>query len=96
MAPVKTTPHKSGGHQRYVPEKSKNPARFQPELEGGDEVSAADMDAAEQAHRQALAAFAQAEAERVNALDVERSDIEAAMADVFSPEIAASIAARIV
>ena len=54
------------------------------------------MDAAEQAHRQALAAFAQAEAERVNALDVERSDIEAAMADVFSPEIAASIAARLV
>ena len=66
------------------------------ELEGCDEVSAADMDAAEQAHRQALAAFAQAEAERVNALDVERSDIEAAMADVFSPEIAASIAARLV
>ena len=66
------------------------------ELDGCDEVSAADMDAAEQAHRQALAAFAQAEAERVNALDVERSDIEAAMADVFSPEIAASIAARLV
>ena len=66
------------------------------ELEGCDEVSAADMDAAEQAHRQALAAFAQAEAERVNALDVERSDIEAAMADVFSPEIAASIVARLV
>ena len=66
------------------------------ELEGCDEVSAADMDAAEQAHRQALAAFAQAEAERVNALDVERVDIEAAMADVFSPEIAASIAARLV
>ena len=66
------------------------------ELEGCDEVSAADMDAAEQAHRQAIAAFAQAEAERVNALDVDRTDIEAAMADVFSPEIAASIAARIV
>ena len=66
------------------------------ELDGCDEVSAADMDAAEQAHRQALAAFAQAEAERVNALDVERVDIEAAMADVFSPEIAASIAARLV
>lgn len=66
------------------------------ELDGCDEVSADDMDAAEQAHRQALAAFAQAEAERVNALDVERSDIEAAMADVFSPEIAASIAARLV
>ena len=66
------------------------------ELDGCDEVSAADMDAAEPPHRQALAAFAQAEAERVNALDVERSDIEAAMADVFSPEIAASIAARLV
>lgn len=66
------------------------------ELEGCDEVSAADMDAAEQAHRQALEAFAQAETERVNALDVERVDIEAAMADVFSPEIAASIAARLV
>ena len=66
------------------------------ELDGCDEVSAADMDAAEQAHRQALEAFAQAEAERVNALDVERVDIEAAMADVFSPEIAASIAARLV
>lgn len=66
------------------------------ELDGCDEVSAADMDAAERAHTDALAAFAQAEAERVNALDVERSDIEAAMADVFSPEIAASIAARLV
>jgi len=66
------------------------------ELDGCDEVSAADMDAAERAHTDALEAFAQAEAERVNALDVERSDIEAAMADVFSPEIAASIAARLV
>lgn len=66
------------------------------ELEGCDEVSAADMDAAERAHTDALEAFAQAEAERVDALDVERSDIEAAMADVFSPEIAASIAARLV
>jgi hypothetical protein len=66
------------------------------ELDGCEEVSAADMDAAEQAHTDALEAFAQAEAERVDALDVERSDIEAAMADVFSPEIAASIAARLV
>jgi len=66
------------------------------ELDGCEEVSAADMDAAERAHRQALEAFAQAETERVNALDVERVDIEAAMADVFSPEIAASIAARLV
>lgn len=66
------------------------------ELDGCDEVSAAAMDSAERAHTDALEAFAQAEAERVNALDVERSDIEAAMADVFSPEIAASIAARLV
>lgn len=66
------------------------------ELDGCEEVSAADMDAAERAHTDALEAFAQAEAERVDALDVERSDIEAAMADVFSPEIAASIAARLV
>ena len=66
------------------------------ELDGCDEVSAAAMDSAERAHTDALAAFAQAEAERVNALDVERSDIEAAMADVFSPEIAARLVARLV
>ena len=67
------------------------------ELEGCDEVSAADMDAAEQAHRQALAAFAQAEAERVNALDVDRTDIAAAMTDVgIDPEITARIVARLV
>ena len=66
------------------------------ELDGCDEVSAAAMDSAERAHTDALEAFAQAETERVNALDVERVDIEAAMADVFSPEIAASIAARLV
>lgn len=67
------------------------------ELEGCDEVSAAAMDSAERAHTDALAAFAQAEAERVNALDVERSDIGAALTDAgIDPEIAASIAARLV
>ena len=67
------------------------------ELEGCDEVSAADMDAAEQAHRQALAAFAQAEAERVNALDVDRTDIGAALTDAgIDPEITARLVARLV
>jgi len=37
MAPAKTIPHKSGGHQRYAPEKAKDPARFQSELEGSDD-----------------------------------------------------------
>jgi U3 small nucleolar RNA-associated protein 18 len=37
MAPVKTIPHKSGGHQRYAPEKANDPARYQSELEGGDD-----------------------------------------------------------
>ena len=67
------------------------------ELDGCDEVSAADMDAAEQAHRQALAAFAQAEAERVNALDVDRTDIGAALTDAgIDPEITARLVARLV
>ena len=67
------------------------------ELEGCDEVSAADTDAAEQAHRQALAAFAQAEAERVNALDVDRTDIGAALTDAgIDPEITARLVARLV
>jgi hypothetical protein len=67
------------------------------ELEGCDEVSAADMDAAEQAHRQALAAFAQAEAERVNALDVDRTDIGAALTGAgIDPEITARLVARLV
>lgn len=33
MAPVMTTPHKSGGHKRFLPPKSSDPARFQSELE---------------------------------------------------------------
>jgi len=67
------------------------------ELDGCDEVSAADMDAAEQAHRQALAAFAQAEAERVDALDVDRTDIGAALTDAgIDPEITARLVARLV
>jgi hypothetical protein len=37
MAPAKTIPHKSGGHQRYADEKAKDPARFQSELEGSDD-----------------------------------------------------------
>ncbi|KAI4645606.1 uncharacterized protein J4E79_010784 [Alternaria viburni] len=37
MAPAKTIPHKSGGHQRYAPDKAKDPARFQSELEGSDD-----------------------------------------------------------
>jgi hypothetical protein len=65
------------------------------ELDGCDEVSAADMDAAEQAHRQALAAFAQAEAERVDALDVDRTDIGRHGAGI-DPEITARIVARLV
>ncbi len=67
------------------------------ELEGCDEVSAADMDAAEQAHRQALAAFAQAEAERVDALDVDRTDIGAALTGAgIDPENTARLVARLV
>jgi U3 small nucleolar RNA-associated protein 18 len=33
MAPVTTLPHKSGGHQRYLPEKTNGAARYQSELE---------------------------------------------------------------
>ena len=67
------------------------------ELDGCDEVSAADMDAAERAHTDALAAFAQAEAERVNALDVDRTDIGAALTDAgIDPEITARLVARLV
>ena len=39
MAPVKTAPHKSGNHTRYLPEKSKDPARFQSELQGDDDAA---------------------------------------------------------
>ena len=67
------------------------------ELDGCEEVSAADMDAAERAHRDALAAFAQAEAERVDALEVDRTDIGAALTDAgMDPEITARLVARLV
>ena len=67
------------------------------ELDGCEEVSAQRIDDAEQAHRQALAAFARAEAERVDALEVDRSDIGDAMIDAgMDPEITARLVARLV
>ncbi|KAF1830940.1 U3 small nucleolar RNA-associated protein-like protein [Decorospora gaudefroyi] len=36
MAPVAAIPHKSGGHQRFLPEKTNDVARYQAELEAGD------------------------------------------------------------
>ena len=67
------------------------------ELDGCEEVSAVAFDAAEEAHRDALAAFAQAEAERVDALEVDRSDIGAALTDAgIDPEITARLVARLV
>jgi U3 small nucleolar RNA-associated protein 18 len=36
MAPVTTLPHKSGGHQRYLPENINGSARYQSELEDGN------------------------------------------------------------
>ena len=67
------------------------------ELEGCEEVPAAAMDSAEQAHRQALEAFARAETERVDALDVDRTDIGAALTGAgIDPEITARLVARLV
>jgi U3 small nucleolar RNA-associated protein 18 len=36
MAPVTTLPHKSGGHQRYLPEKTNGPARYESDLAAGN------------------------------------------------------------
>ena len=67
------------------------------ELDGCEEVSAAAMAAAERLHTDALEAFAQAEAERVDALEVDRTDIGAALTDAgIDPEITARLVARLV
>ena len=67
------------------------------ELDGCEEVTAAAMASAERAHTDALEAFAQAEAERVDALEVDRTDIGAALTDAgIDPEITARLVARLV
>ena len=76
MAPVKTTPHKSGGHQRYVPEKTKNPARFQPELEGGDDANAGALQPVKEPQEDDFEGFGTEEESEEDGVQDEDSDAE--------------------